>query len=238
MITCPSLCTMSIEKQIHTLKRELAGRYQRDEEHHNLCGRKIADTCVEDAEELFSKMVVADPDSIEIQDERLPYWATLWDASLVMAKILLTNDLLTPGESVLELGCGLGLVSAIASLKRARVTATDYQPDALKFTRLNCLQIAGIDPKVHLLDWREPPGDQQFPTLIGADLVYEPRFYDPLISTFDTLLAPNGRILFSEPNRELGKPFFDRLPNAGWTFTPVVEQENATVYEIRRNNEQ
>lgn len=228
---------MSIEKNIHLLKRELAGRYQLDEEHHNLCGRKIAVTCVEDAEEIFSKMVIADPDSIEVQDERLPYWATLWDASLVMAKILLTNDLLTPGEPVLELGCGLGLVSAIASLKRARVTATDYQPDALKFTRLNCLQIAGIEPDTRLIDWREPPCDQQFPTLIGADLVYEPRFYDPLISCFNALLAPCGRILFSEPNRELGKPFFDRLPNAGWTFAPLIEEEKATVYELRRIDE-
>ena len=228
---------ISIEKQIHALKRKLAGRYQLDEEHHNLCGRKIAVTCVEDAEALFSKMIVADPDSIEVQDERLPYWATLWDSSLAMAEILLTNDLLTPGEPVLELGCGLGLVSAIASLKRARVTATDYQPDALKFTRLNCLQIAGIDPEALLIDWRDPPTDLQFPILLGADLVYEPRFYNPLIATFDALLAPKGRILFSEPNRILGKPFFDRLPNAGWKFAPLVEEEKATVYEIRRSDE-
>jgi predicted nicotinamide N-methyase len=88
-----------------------------------------------------------------------------------------------------------------------------------------------------LLDWREPPTDRQYPLLLGADLVYEARFFDPLINTFDALLAPNGRILFSEPNRMLGKPFFDRLEDANWKFTPRLEQENGTVYEIRRIDE-
>lgn len=228
------MVALSIEKKIYALRRELAARYQLGEERHNLCGRKISITCVEDAEALFGKLVCADPDSLDVRDERLPYWATLWDSALVLADVLLSDQVLAPGEPVLELGCGLGLVSAIACLKRARVTATDYQPDALKFTQLNGLQIAGIAPRVTRLDWRAPPQNQRYPTLLGADLVYEPRFFDPLIATFDALLMPEGRVLFCEPNRMVGEPFFDRLSNAGWAFTPITERENATVYEIRR----
>lgn len=226
-----------MNRTIHDLKRELSGRYQLDEERHNICGRNIAITCVEDAEALFSKMVFGDPDSLEVKDERLPYWATLWGSAVVLADAILTQNLITPNEQTLELGCGLGLVSAIAALKRAKVTVSDYQPDALKFARLNCLQIAGQDPATLLLDWREPPTDQKYPLLLGADLVYEARFFDPLINTFDTLLSPNGRILFSEPNRMLGQPFFDRLEYANWCFSPILEQEHGTVYEIKRNNE-
>lgn len=225
---------LSIQKKIYALRRELAARYQLGEERHNLCGRNISITCVEDAEALFGKLVCADPDSLDVRDERLPYWATLWDSARVLADVLLSDQVLAPGEPVLELGCGLGLVSAIACLKRARVTATDYQPDALKFTQLNGLQIAGIAPRVTRLDWRAPPQNQRYPTLLGADLVYEPRFFDPLIATFDALLMPEGRVLFSEPNRMVGAPFFDRLSHAGWAFTPITERENATVYEIRR----
>ena len=99
---------MSVQKEIYALKRELAGRYQLGEEHHNICGRKIGVTCVEDAEALFDKLQMADPDSVEVQDERLPYWATLWDSALVLSDVLLADDLIAPGESVLELGCGLG----------------------------------------------------------------------------------------------------------------------------------
>lgn len=225
---------ISVQKEIYALKRELAARYQLGEEHHNICGRKIGVTCVEDAEALFDKLTVADPDSLEVQDERLPYWATLWDSALILSDVLLADNLIAPGDSVLELGCGLGLVSSIACLKRARVTATDYQPDALKFAQLNGLQIAGVAPQTMLIDWRTPPQDQHYATLLGADLVYEPRFFDPLIATFDALLAPGGRILFSEPNRVLGRPFFDRLHNAGWAFSIITEREEGTVYEIER----
>ena len=225
---------ISVQKEIYALKRELAARYQLGEEHHNICGRKIGVTCVEDAEALFDKLGMADPDSIEVRDERLPYWATLWDSALILSDVLLQGSLITPGESVLELGCGLGLVSSIACLKRARVTATDYQPDALKFARLNSLQIAGVVPQTMLIDWRSPPQDQCYTTLLGADLVYELRFFDPLIATFDALLAPGGRVLFSEPNRVLGRSFFDRLHSAGWAFSIITEREGGTVYEIVR----
>lgn len=225
---------MNITRKIHDLKSELSGRYQLADERHNLQGRNISVTCVEDAEELFSRLIVADPDCLDVQDERLPYWATLWGSAIALAHVLLSGNHITPGEPALELGCGLGLVSAIACLKRARVTASDYQADALKFTRLNCLQIAGIDPSVMILDWREPPTNQKFPLLLGADLVYETRFFDPLIACFDALLAPGGRILFGEPNRELGKPFFDRLLDVGWVYQIVTRTDDGTVYDIRR----
>ncbi len=225
---------MSVQKEIYALKRELAARYQLGEEHHNICGRKIGVTCVEDAEALFDKLGMADPDSFEVRDERLPYWATLWDSALILSGVLLADNLIAPGESVLELGCGLGLVSSIACLKHARVTATDYQRDALKFAQLNGLQIAGVAPRTMFIDWRAPPQDQHYATLLGADLVYEPRFFDPLIAAFDALLAPGGRVLFSEPNRIIGRSFFDYLHSAGWAFSTISEREGATVYEIVR----
>ena len=218
---------MTVTRKVQDLRRELAGRYQLGNERHNLCGRQISVACVEDAEALFSRLVVADPDSLDVQDERLPYWACLWPAGLALARLLVSGDHLRPGERVLELGCGLGLVSAAACLKRTQVTATDHQPDALKFTRINCLQIAGVEPDVLLLDWRDPPGDRRYAALLGADLVYETRFYEPLIACFDTLLEPEGRVLFCEPNREMSRVFFDRLPDAGWRW-------EATVYRIAR----
>jgi predicted nicotinamide N-methyase len=227
---------MSVQKEIYALKRELAARYQLGEEHHNICGRKIGVTCVEDAEALFDKLGMADPDSFEVRDERLPYWATLWDSALILSGVLLADNLIAPGESVLELGCGLGLVSSIACLKHARVTATDYQRDALKFAQLNGLQIAGVAPRTMFIDWRAPPQGQHYATLLGADLVYEPRFFDSLIAAFDALLAPGGRVLFSEPNRIIGRSFFDRLHSAGWAFSTISEREGATVYEIVRRD--
>ena len=225
---------MTNTKKIQVLRKELSGRYQLGNEQHNLCGRRISVTCVEDAEELFSRQVLSDPDSLEIRDERLPYWACLWPAAIVLSQLLVSKRCLNSDEKVLELGCGLGLVSAVASLKGASVTATDYQSDALKFTRMNCLQIAGVDPNIMVLDWRDPPNPFKFSIILGADLVYEARFYDPLIKCFDNYLDNKGHILFSEPNREMSQVFFDRLAYAGWQYTTILKDQDAAVYRVER----
>jgi len=226
---------MTIVKKVQELSRELAGRYELSYEAHDLCGRKISVVCVADAEALFSRRVVVEPGSRGAQDETHPYWGCLWPSALALARVLVTEDLLRPGQKVLELGSGLGLVSAVACLRRARVTATDLDPDALKFTQINCLQIAGAEPEVLRLDWYQPPRDRQYDAILGSDLVYEARSFDPLIACFDALLEPGGRVLFGEPNREMSRPFFDRLPDAGWEYEILSEQPDATVYGITRS---
>src|SRR5436305_5584909 len=47
------------------------------------------------------------------RDERLPYWADVWASSIVLAERLAAE--IGGGRSLLELGCGLGLVAAVAS---------------------------------------------------------------------------------------------------------------------------
>jgi len=225
---------MTVVQKIHALRRELEGRYHLAYERHNLCGRQISVTCVADAEALFSRPIPAGSSGLETPYDIYPYWACLWSSALVLAQALVSGNHLQPGERVLELGAGLGLVSAVACMKRAVVTATDYQPDALKFTRINCLQIAGVEPGVQILDWYHPPEDRQYAVLLGSDLIYDPDFYDPLTACFDALLEPEGRVLLSEPNREINRPFFDQLPDAGWYCEPILEHPDATVYHITR----
>ena len=168
----------------------------------------------------LTNLVCADPDSLDVRDERVPYWATLWGFRACFGR----SAALGSGASHRANPCSNSAVawalSRLLPASSVRVSPPPItSPNALKFTQLNGLQIAGIAPAVTRLDWRTPPQNRRYPTLLGADLVYEPRFFDPLIATFDALLMPEGRILFSEPNRILGKPFFDRLSNAGWAFT-------------------
>src|SRR6476661_10734277 len=52
-----------------------------------------------------------------VMDERLPYWADLWPSAEILAEEVRTMRL--TGQRVLELGCGLGLVSIAAALAGA-----------------------------------------------------------------------------------------------------------------------
>ena len=220
--------------QIQSLRRELGARYRLKEHPRTVNGQKLTITGVEDVDVLLNDLVAAGPDSLEVIDERLPYWATLWRSSLALAETILAGDHLQPGTRVLELGCGLGMCAAAACVKGARVTATDYQPDALLFTRLNCLQNAGREPDTELLDWRTPPAGRSYDVLIGSDLVYEERAFDPLIGCFDSLLTPEGRVLFAEPNRQIARPFYPRLERTGWHYTALSSTRKFSVYLIAR----
>ena len=67
------------------------------------------------AEELLDEEAFA-------RDEFLPYWAELWPAALALAHALPARF---DGVRVVELGCGLGVPSLVASARGATVTATD-----------------------------------------------------------------------------------------------------------------
>ena len=79
------------------------------------------------------------------RDERLPYWADIWPSARVLATHV--ARLKGRGRSLLELGCGAGLVATSAALAGFRVCATDYYEDALRFTELNVAEHTGEVPE-------------------------------------------------------------------------------------------
>jgi len=226
---------MDTQAQSERIRRELAARYCLEDTTFTVAGRNFVVTGVADVDALLEALISAEPDCLEVRDERLPYWASVWPAALALAHEVIAGDDVTPGAQVLELGCGLGLCAAAATVAGATLTATDYQPDALSFTRLNCLQNIGEAPATEILDWRHPPTGRAFDTILGADLAYEERFYAALIHCFGRLLKPGGRVLFSEPNRQIARSFFKMLADEGWSCTRASRTPRATVYAIARS---
>src|SRR5436190_5195615 len=68
-------------------------------------------------------------------EELLPYWAELWPSGVALARQVHNRS--WRGARVLELGCGLGLVSTAAALAGARVLATDWSPASVAATQAN-----------------------------------------------------------------------------------------------------
>jgi predicted nicotinamide N-methyase len=164
---------------------------------------------IEDVE----KLVDAIADEEFNQDERLPYWAEVWPSALAMAEYILNNQNEFRKKNVLEIGCGIGLVGIAATLAAANVTFSDYEKDALDFTKNNYFLNFGKGANTILLDWRNPNHNLQYEIIIAADILYEKRFLEPVHNTLNKLLKENGKVYIAEPNRTIAKPFFDLMTN-------------------------
>ncbi len=176
-------------------------------------------------------------------DERLPYWADLWPAAVVLAEYLEQHPVdprvadapraaTGPGARprALELGCGLGLVTIAAMRAGYAVTATDYYEDATRFTARNALRATGEAPSVRMVDWRALPVDLGHHALVlAADVLYE-KPYAPLVAeAIRRTLAPGGRALLADQGRVALASFLDEARLRGLASRVVHHERRPTV---------
>jgi len=147
------------------------------------------------------------------KDERLPYWAEVWPSARVFAEYILTNPGEFKNKNILELGCGIGLVGIAATIAGANVTFSDYEQDAINFTKNNYFLNFRKQAKSILLDWRNPNHNKQYEIIIAADILYEKRFLDPVYNTLQKLLLEEGTVYIAEPDRTIAKPFIEMMKN-------------------------
>jgi len=175
--------------------------------------------------------IVRPPDAAELIDEDafaenefLPYWAELWPSGVALARA--AAGLVTPGERVVELGCGLGVASIAAALSGGQVLATDWSTEALDFTRENAAR-NGVLLETALVAWTEPDelvARAPWDWVLAADVLYENRNVEPLAALLPRL---SDRALIADPGRPAAKTFFDTL---GWETRGL----DGGVKEVRR----
>lgn len=180
-----------------------------------------------------------DEDDFE-RDERLPYWADVWPSAIVLARRLVGTA--GDGRTLLELGCGAGLVASAAALAGYDVTATDYYEDALRFTRLNVARNAGREPSVRLADWRRFPRDLGlFDVVVASDVLYEHTYGELVASAISRTLGSTGVALLTDPGRVAAGTFVDAARDRGlevWTADRIRykhdgAEQTIDVYEVR-----
>lgn len=134
------------------------------------------------------------------RDERLPYWADIWPSARVLAAFIIEQR--GGGRSLLELGCGAGLVATAAAVAGFRVCATDYYEDALRFTTFNVAANTGELPETRLVDWRALPTDLgRFDVVVGSDVLYERAYGELVARAIDVILARGGEAVIADPGR-------------------------------------
>jgi predicted nicotinamide N-methyase len=173
------------------------------------------------------------------RDERLPYWADVWPAAIVLARRIAGER--GAGRRLLELGCGAGLVAAAAALAGFDVTATDYYEDSLLFTRLNVARNGGVDPEVRLVDWRDLPTDLgTFDVVVASDVLYEHTYGELVAAAVARTLAARGIAILADPGRVAAGDFVDTARRRGlevWTadrirYTHAPAPQTIDLYEL------
>jgi predicted nicotinamide N-methyase len=174
-------------------------------------------------------------------DSYMPYWADIWPAARMLARAVLETDW-PPGQTALEIGCGLGLAGLAALSKGMRVIFSDYDLTAVAFAERNAKLNGFTNFTARPFDWRDPPTDLLVPVILGSDLTYEERNNDPLLYLFDKMLAPGGTILLTDQDRPSTPAFIAKLEQFGWSITrrpmkagnPGQRREQGTLYTMRK----
>lgn len=99
------------------------------------------------------------------------------------------DALIPPGASVLDLGCGTGVVAVFAAQRAGRVVAVDINPAAVRCVRINAL-LNGVEGKVEVRegDLWTPLANERFDVIVFNP----PYFFGQPRSNFERALRSDG----------------------------------------------
>ncbi|XP_015272975.1 PREDICTED: protein-lysine methyltransferase METTL21C [Gekko japonicus] len=177
---------------------------------------------------------------ITIQESIENFGAIVWPGALALCQYLESDqqEINLKDKKVIELGAGTGLVSIVASILGAFVTATDL-PEVLENLEFNITKnTRGMDihkPEVRKLAWGENL-DQDFPKsthpydfIVATDVVYHHTALDLLLATIDYLCQPGTTLIWANKFRfSTDYDFLDRLSNI-FNITQIAEFPESNV---------
>lgn len=173
-------------------------------------------------------------------DDYMPYWADLWPAARMLAKVIL-RETWQPGQLALEMGCGLGLAGITALSQGLRIIFSDYDTSALHFAAVNARLNGFTDFETRQIDWRHPPADLRVPIIFAADLVYEVRNIAPIVQFIKAVLTPDGTCFLTDQDRLPAPVLRETLANECLPYTtqfvragePGGRRSKGTLYRIK-----
>ena len=142
-----------------------------------------------------------------------PFWAKLWEASVVLAHLLASGPG-SRGRRLLELGAGLGLAGIAASVAGYDAVLSDNEQVILDFQRVSAAASGSQGAEHILLDWFKPQDIGSFDVIGGAEILSGEEFLDPLLDICKNCLADGGTVYLAHDVRRKCLPIFLRRAEA------------------------
>lgn len=172
-----------------------------------------------------SMLTVANVDDllvgVDLSSAAPPYWAELWAASVGLATHICREPDLD-GKRVLEIGCGLGLAGIAAARAGAEVLLTDVDPQAVTFAAHNARRNGCGNVRVMRMSWHFPTLEGAFDRILGSDVIYDPDHFGAIARLIEQALAPGGRAVLAEPQRDIARDFYDTMRAQGYACIRFV----------------
>ncbi|XP_068163332.1 uncharacterized protein [Antennarius striatus] len=149
--------------------------------------------------------------NIVIRESIDSFGAVMWPAALALCSYLDKHrEMNMEGKEVLELGAGTGLVTIVASLLGASVTATDL-PEVMSNLRANVMRNTSgrckHTPQVATLSWGHdlestyPTSVYHYDYVLAADVVYHHDFLEELLDTMKHFCKPGTTLIWANKVR-------------------------------------
>lgn len=163
------------------------------------------------------KIRMVPPEPQTESPDRISFWWGLTSSSLALARFI-ESELPLTGREVLELGSGVGLPGLVASMLGARVTFTDYVPEALETVKSNAEINGALKDTMRFacLDWEFPVDIGRFDFIIGSEIVYEYFFHGHLTEIICKALKSHGTLIIADRKRMVVDRFMGRLQRKGF----------------------
>ena len=169
------------------------------------------------------------------EEERLPFWTQLWPSGTALARTVAGRPL--AGRRVLELGCGLGLVSVAAALAGAEVLAVDRSPEAVAFTAANATR-NGAQVRTAVCAFDQPDlllAEAPWDLVLAADVLYEQRNIPVVLWLLPRLAGPAGEVWLADPGRNGLDKFLAGVDATGWHRDQLPAGGGlVTIHRLRR----
>ena len=168
---------------------------------------------LDEAIDLLCESLSADQTQDPFAPDLCPYFGIFWHASEALGVYLYGHPEIVNGKSVLELGCGLGFPSMVASHLGGDVLATDFHPLVKEYLARNC-EHSQVECNYQRLNWRED-GLRRFDVVMGSDVLYESQHPLDVAKALLKFVKPGGKILLSDPGRNYLPKFLVAMKETG-----------------------
>lgn len=136
----------------------------------------------------------------------VPYWAIVWPAAQVLAQYLVDNQSMVFGKSVLDCGCGGGVVGITAVANGARhATGCDMDQTAVFVAKQNA-DANALTIDFECLDVINCCDPKRFDLILVADLFYQKEFAAGLLAALIDAQRRGSEIIIADS----GRPFLPK----------------------------